>query len=306
MEQMITINSISEVHDILGEAKPTHPMISVMRHSDDLEAKFQGLSHVKCVLNLYSIMLKEGCSGSMNYGRGSYDFQEGSMVFLSPGQVIQPNQMEQDGENQNDGWTLLFHPDLIRKSTLGQNIDSYSFFNYDVNEALHLSDLEKKSVSEIILKIEAELNGNIDKHSQKLIISNVELLLDYSTRYYDRQFFTRTNQSSDLVVKFEKYLKEYFNSNLPSENGLPTVKSCGEEMGMSPNYLSDLLKKETGSNAHEHIHQAVINKAKTELLGSTSPVSAIAYDLGFEYPQHFSKLFKNKTGMSPKDYRLLN
>lgn len=303
---MITVNSIGEVHQLFELPKPKHPLISIIYHSDELEEKFQQLSSVKCVLNLYSVMFKEGCTGSLNYGRGSYDFEEGSMVFLAPGQVIQPNEMEQDQSEDNKGWTLIFHPDLIRRSNLGQNIDDYSFFNYDVNEALHLSDQEKISVSEIIHKIEAELNGNIDKHSQKLIVSNIELLLDYSTRYYDRQFYTRTNQSNDLVAKFEKYLKVYFNSGLASEKGLPSVRSCGEELGLSPNYLSDLLKKETGVNAHDHIHHAIINRAKTELLKGQNSVSSIAYDLGFEYPQHFSKLFKNKTGMSPKDYRLLN
>jgi AraC-like DNA-binding protein len=175
-----------------------------------------------------------------------------------------------------------------------------------VNEALHLSDAEKGSIGEIIDKIQREISQNIDKHSQKLIISNIELLLDYCTRYYDRQFYTRTNQSSDFVGKFEKYLKDYFGSDQPAERGIPTVKSCGEVMGMSSNYLSDLLKKETGINAHEHIHNALINRAKTDLLSSADSVGQIAYGLGFEYPQHFSKLFKKKTGMSPKEYRSMN
>lgn len=308
MNDFIPVDTISQVHEMLELGKPLHPLVSVIHHTKELEDRFKFLSQsdYKVVLNLYSVMLKGGCSGTLTYGRNSYDFEEGTLVFTGPGQVIQAEDMEESEESTVEGWTLMFHPDLIRKSPLGQNIDDYSFFDYDVHEALHLSDLEKVSVREIISKIQTEVAQNIDKHSQKLIISNIELLLDYCTRFYDRQFYTRTNQSNDFVSKFEKYLKTYFNSEKPREFGVPTVKSCGEMMGMSPNYLSDLLKKETGNNAHEHIHAAVINKAKTDLLNSSDSVGQIAYGLGFEYPQHFSKLFKKKTGMSPKEYRGVN
>ena len=202
--------------------------------------------------------------------------------------------------------TLLFHPDLIRKTELGNKIDRYSFFDYATNEALHVSDDEKTSVTEIVNKIEKEYNNNIDAHSQTLIISNLELLLNYCTRYYDRQFYTRTNFNKDLVSQFEQFLKNYYQSDKPIEIGFPTVQYCGHSLNMSPKYLSDLLRKETGRNTQDHIHQFVIDKAKTILLNSNKSVSEIAYELGFEYPQYFSKMFKKKTAMSPIEFRNLN
>lgn len=308
MKDFITVDTISQAHEMLGLEKPLHPLVSVVPHTRELEEQFKFLSDsdYTVVLNLYTVMLKGGCNGTLRYGRNSYDFEEGTLIFTGPGQIIEAEEIEENEPSQAEGWTLMFHPDLIRKSPLGQHIDDYTFFSYDVNEALHLSDQEKKSIGEIIHKIQQEIAQNIDKHSQKLIVSNIELLLDYCTRYYDRQFYTRTNQSSDFVSKFENYLKAYFNSDQPAENGIPTVKSCGEHMGMSPNYLSDLLKKETGHNAQEHIHRALINRAKTDLLSSTDAVGQIAFGLGFEYSQHFSKLFKKKTGMTPKEYRSMN
>ena len=240
----------------------------------------------------------------MGYGRNSYDFTNGTMVYTKPGQVLIPEEKEIAPDAK--GWILLFHPDIIRKSKLGKTIDEYSFFSYEVHEALHLSEEEQITVSDLILKIEKEFDQNIDKHSQKLIVSNIELLLDYSNRYYDRQFYVRTNLHQDLISKFEQLLKNYYASEKPYQLGVPSVKYCGELMNMSPNYLSDLLKKETGKNAKDHIHAYVINTAKNKLLGSTSTISEIAYELGFEYPQHFSKLFKSKTGFSPARYRNQN
>ncbi|CAG5081009.1 helix-turn-helix domain-containing protein [Parvicella tangerina] len=308
MNDFIAVDTITQAHEMLGLEKPLHPLVSVVPHTKELEDQFKFLSasDYTVVLNLYTVMLKGGCTGSLRYGRNSYDFEEGTLIFTGPGQIIEAEEMDDSEPAEIEGWTLMFHPDLIRKSPLGQHIDDYSFFSYDVNEALHLSDQEKASIGEIIAKIQQEVAQNIDKHSQKLIVSNIELLLDYCTRYYDRQFYTRTNQSSDFVSKFERYLKDYFSSDQPFENGIPTVKSCGEYMGMSPNYLSDLLKKETGTNAQEHIHNALVNRAKTELLSSSNAVGQVAFSLGFEYSQHFSKLFKKKTGMTPKEYRSQN
>ena len=301
MNEIFRIRSISQVHDFFKLEKPKHPLVSVIRVDNIANYNF---GNFRYAIDLYNISFKSGVSGSITYGRNSYDFQEGTIMFTSPGQIME---FDDHGEvSEHTGWTLLFHPDLIRKSELGRNIDNYTFFSYDVNEALHLSDDEKKSLTEIIQKIEKEYNQNIDKHSQKLIISNIELLLDYCTRYYDRQFYTRTNLNKDIVSKFEHLLREYYQSDKPLFHGFPTVKYCGAEMNMSPNYLSDLLKKETGKNAHEHIHDFIIDKAKTNLLGSSESISQIAYDLGFEYPQHFAKLFKSKTGMSPSEYRTLN
>jgi len=204
------------------------------------------------------------------------------------------------------GWTLVFHPDLIRKSELGKSIDQYSFFSYEVTEALHLSDDEQKTLTELVDKIHKEYDQLIDRHSQDLIISNIKLLLDYCTRYYDRQFYTRTNLNKDFVTRFESLLKDYYQSDKPLEIGVPTVKYCGEEMNMSSHYLSDLLKKETGRSAQDHILYFLIERAKTKLLGTEDSISQVAYSLGFDYPNHFSKLFKAKAGMSPGEFRSQN
>ena len=204
------------------------------------------------------------------------------------------------------GWTLIFHEDLISKSELGKTISNYNFFSYDINEALHLSDDEKETLNELVKKIQKEYSQNIDKHSQTLIISNIELLLNYCNLFYDRQFYTRTNLNKDYISEFESLLDRYYKTERHLETGIPSVSYFGEEMNMSAHYLSDLLKKETGKSASEHIQLYVINRAKNELLTSNNPINQIAYGLGFEYPQHFSKLFKKKTGMTPKEFRNLN
>lgn len=237
----------------------------------------------------------------MTYGRKSYDFEEGVMMFIAPGQVISPHISEVDEENQ--GWTILFHPDLIRGSHLATKIGDYRFFSYEVDEALHLSDQEKQTLTELAEKIKREISQGIDKHTKNLISGNIELLLDYCVRYYDRQFFTRSSASSDLVCAFEKLLREYYQGHDVIESGIPTVAYCGKKLGLSPYYLSDLLKKETGKSAKEHIQFFLIEKAKNQLLGTSLSISQIAYELGFDYPAHFTKLFKSKTGINPSEYR---
>ena len=299
MSTIKRIETITEVFSFFGTGKPKHPLVSLVKHDDIVPRK--SLVGESVVIDLYQVTFKMCSDGSFGYGRNSYDFQEGTMIFTRPGQVITMHDWEP--EHTSGGWTLMFHPDLLRKSELGRNIDNYTFFSYDVNEALHLSDDEKKTLLDIANKIETEYSLNIDKHSQKLIISNIELMLDYCMRYYDRQFYTRENINRDIVTKFETLLKDYYDNGKATESGLPTVKYCGEELNMSSNYLSDLLKKITGRNAQEHIHYFVIEKAKNLLLSVNDTVSSIAYDLGFEYPQHFSKIFKKKTGMSPAEYR---
>jgi AraC-like DNA-binding protein len=303
MKEIKTIKSITEVHQLLGLEKPQHPLVSVVNNENVCFTA--DLRNSRYVFDLYLISLKSGVSGSLGYGRNSYDFEEGTMIFTSPGQVITVGELQKE-ENKLDGWTLLFHPDLIRKSGLGKTIEHYSFFSYDANEALHLSDKEKNSITDLVIKIKEECNQNIDRHTQKLIISNIELLLDYCTRYFDRQFATRTNFNKDIVTKFENFVKDYFNSDKLAELGIPTVQYIGKQLSMSPNYLSDLLKKETGRNAQEYIHMYLIEKAKNTLLNSSQSVSEIAYELGFAYPQHFAKLFKNRTGLSPTEFRNLN
>ncbi len=302
MNEIFHIKTISEMHDVFGLPKPKHPLVSIIQFKNaQIKPEYH---HIRCSFGMYCIAQKNETDGSMGYGRNSYDFQEGSMLFIKPGQVLSYDGHQSSAEDP--GWALLFHPDLIRKSELGKTIENYSFFSYDITEALHLSDEEKQSLDELVVKIEKEYQQNIDRHSQKLIISNIELLLDYCTRYYDRQFYTRSNLNKDVLAKFENLLRHYYSDKNQFTKGIPSVNYCGKELNMSPKYLSDLLKKETGRNAKTHIDDFLINKAKNHLLRSTEPVSEIAYTLGFEYSQHFSKIFKAKTGMSPSEYRNLN
>ena len=302
MGKIMRIESISQIHGMIGYEKPKHPLISFIEPSK-LELKIPVIKQ-QFTMGFYNISLKSGSECKIKYGRQYYDFQEGSMLFLAPGQIIEPvSTSEYTYEPELPGWILLFHPDLIRRSSLGKKMDEYTFFSYDVHEALHLSEQERVTVTNIANAIKEEYSKNIDIYSQDLIISNLELLLNYCKRFYGRQFITRTNANKDAVIRFEEFLKSYFESGKPEALGLPSVKTCAEAMCYSPNYLSDLLKKETGKNTQEHIHLYLIEKAKNLLLGTEEPVYKIAYSLGFEYPQHFSKFFKNETGMSPAEYR---
>jgi AraC family transcriptional activator of pobA len=300
MKEIINLDTISETHRFLGIEKPKHPLISVLRIGDVLQNL--EVDNVKYSLGLFQISLKDNCPFTIaNYGRNSYDYQEGTMVFTAPNQVLEFKKAEAIEEDA--GWSLVFHPDLIRKSELGKKMDSFSFFSYASNESLHLSDEERKTLTEIVEKIEKEFSNNIDAHSQTLIISNLELLLNYCVRYYDRQFYTRTNLNEDIASHFEKLLKDYYKQKKQLELGIPSVQYCGEAMNMSPKYLSDLLRKETGQSTQDHIHKYIIEKAKNRLLNSNESASEIAYALGFEYPQYFSKVFKKKTTMSPNEFR---
>lgn len=304
MKNTIHIQSVSQLHRLVDLPKPKHPLVSVEK-----ELEFKNLSDligVKIISDLYLIVFKEGTCGKLTYGHNSYDFEEGTLIFFAPGQVMQyEGNLEQDLDHK-EAWRLAFHPDLIRKSELGNQIDAYSFFNYDLNEGLHLSETEKNTVEEILAKVVNEYNQHIDKHSQRLIIANIHLLLDYCSRYYDRQFYTRSNLNSDLVSKFERLLKTYYQTSKVHDLGVPSVSFCASELNLSPNYLSDLLKRETGKSAQEHIHAFIIEKAKNKLLNSSNSISEIGYSLGFEYPSNFSNLFKSKTGISPKEFRNLN
>ncbi|MBT2970332.1 MAG: helix-turn-helix transcriptional regulator [Candidatus Thiodiazotropha sp. (ex Ctena orbiculata)] len=303
MSNIIHIETISDIHAALELDKPKHPLVTVIPIDDRIKNYDYG--NATYVLGFYQVSLKAGICGEITYGRNTYDFQEGTMVFTKPGQALSFKASEEDLASE-EGWTLLFHPDLIRKSSLGNNIDHYSFFSYEIHEALHLSEDERVSITGLVRKIETEYQQSIDRHTQKLIVSNIELLLDYCTRFYDRQFYVRTSLNQDFVTRFENLLRDYFNSEQPLDLGVPSVKYCGERLNMSPSYLSDLLKKETGRTAQQHIQDTVIDKAKNLLLSTNEQVSQIAYGLGFDYPQHFSKLFKSRTGMSPAEYRRLN
>ncbi|MEQ8325341.1 MAG: helix-turn-helix domain-containing protein [Cytophagales bacterium] len=298
------INTISQAHQSVGLPAPKHPLVSVVNTEDfKPTVDFRG---IKVINNLYQITLKQLGCGNLLYGKNSYDYEEGTLVFTAPGQVtVFEGEMPTESDT-NNGWTLAFHPDLIRKSNLADKMSQYSFFSYEVNEALHLSEEELCTIEDLLDKIVKEYSQNLDKHSQNLIISNIELLLDYCTRFYDRQFYTRTNLNLDYVSKFEKLLKRYYEKEDVLEKGIPNVKYLASQLNFSSSYLSDLLKKETGKTAQEHIHLFVIEKAKNQLLSSKNSISQIGYSLGFEYPQHFSNLFKSKTGLSPSEYRNMN
>jgi AraC-like DNA-binding protein len=262
-------------------------------------------SEIRISADFYSVMFKNYCVNNIRYGKQPYDFQDGSLICIAPKQVLTiDNEVEKKEDRM--GWGIFFHPDLIRGTSLGAKIKDYTFFLYERNEALHLSEKEKTTLHDIVKKIDLELSENIDKHSQTLIVSNIELLLNYCSRYYDRQFITRKRANSDYLVKFENLLNNYFQSPESIKKGLPTVRYCADNLYLTPNYLSDLLKKETGMNAQEHIHNYIIEESKTILLNSNHSVGEISNELGFEYPHYFSKLFKTKTGMTPIEYRKFN
>ena len=301
MKPIINIQSISDINNFV-QHKTKHPLVTVIDFSKMDELMEEG-ARISC--DFYSIMFKNYCANHMRYGRQPYDFQEGSLVCIAPKQVVT---MDSEVEKRDDmmGWGLFFHPDLLRSTSLGNKMKEYTFFSYETAEALHLSDKEKETLFDCVQKIETELQENIDIHSQTLIVSNIELLLNYCQRYYGRQFITRKNSNSDIVSQIEKLLSDYFKDEKLLEKGLPTVKYLSDKVHLSAGYLSDLLKKETGMNAKDHIHYCLIEEAKNILLNTNSSVSEIAYSLGFEYPQYFSKLFKQKTGKTPLEYRTLN
>ena len=300
MTQIVQVHTIEDVHNLWNLPQPKHPLITVVREWPAIDFDANQLTFTS---DLYYINLKGDLSGSFQYGRNSYDYQQGTLIFIGPGQTATFSRTKDPVKES--GWVLMFHPDLIRKSELGKTIKNYSFFRYEVTEALHLSERERNYINVVAENLESEISQNIDKHSQELIVNHLETILKYSSRFYDRQFYTRTNLNKDLVGRFEDYLRDYF-SNKAIDSGLPTIGACGKALNMSGQYLSDLLKLETGKSAKYHIHDFVIDRAKTTLLNSDKPISEIAYDLGFEYPQHFSRLFKVKTGLSPTEYRNIN
>ncbi|TNE55381.1 MAG: AraC family transcriptional regulator [Bacteroidetes bacterium] len=295
-EEIIRIKSVSDVHAATSSGNVRHPLITILEASACSYPK--GLTKQKIVSDLYTIMLKDKDCG-IQYGRNSYDFDEGVLTFIGPDQVVSFNESPEEPR----GWMLFFHPDLIRSSHLGKHIRDYRFFSYDVHEALHLSEKEEGILNDCVEKIEMELDQNIDRHSQSLLISNLELLLNYCQRFYERQFHTRKEAHSDVVSKVEQLIRTYFEEGKQLEHGTITVQDLAEGVHLSSNYLSDLLKKETGRNAKEHINYFVIDQAKTNLLNSRANVSEIAYELGFNYPHYFSRMFKKETGMTPQEYR---
>ena len=297
----IHIKSISQLLQGSGLGMPSHPLIAIINAADiSFSEEMLGL---RISSDLYSIALKDSSCG-LDYGRNSYDFSEGVLFFSAPNQVFTVTKVQK--LNEVKGWMLYFHPDLIRNTKLGDRIDNYNFFNYEVNEALHLSDKEQNIVCNLVKLIENEINERIDNHSQQVLVSNIELILSYSQRFYDRQFNTRSAQNSDIVSKVESLLKDYFKSNKLNETGQPTIKYLSDNCCLSSNYLSDLLSKETGKSAKEHINDFLVDKAKHLLLSTEETVNEIAYTLGFNYPHYFGRLFKKKTGKTPQEYRQMN
>lgn len=289
-------NSISELHRVLGLPKPLHPLISLVDNSD-IAVEKEHLPN-SFLLNFYKISYKTRAPGKIRYGQNYYDFDEGGLVFTSPNQLLAVTD-----DTQYAGYTLLIHADFIRNHALGKNIKNFSFFSYAVHEALYLSDKEKQIILGIFTNIMDELQSNIDNFSQDVILSQVEVLLNYSNRFYNRQFITRKAASHDTLTKLETILDDYFNNADTLKKGLPTVQYLSDELNLSPGYLSDMLRSLTGRNTQQVIHDKLIEKAKELLAGSNLTVSEIAYQLGFEYPQSFSKLFKNKTKLSPLEFK---
>ncbi len=298
MDNLRRFETISD-YNIFNNNETLHPLVSVV---DVSKASPRQASNM--YFGFYTVFLKEVKCGDLRYGRHTYDYQEGTLVFIAPGQVVS---VDNPGETyQPKGYALIFHPDLIHGTSLGRHIQDYTFFGYQSNEALHLSERERKIVLDCFSKIEYELEHAVDKHSKRLIVSNIELFLNYCIRFYDRQFITRDNVNQGILEKFEHLLNEYFQTDKPKTIGLPSVAWCARELNLSPNYFGDLVKKEAGQSAQEYIQLKLINVAKERIFDTSKTVNEIAYELGFKYSQHFSRMFKQHVGYTPNEYRQLN
>lgn len=293
--QTYVLNSVSEVHTFLKIKSPVHPLVSVV-HFDEIGCLSSEEAQT-FVYNFYTIYLKKNFDGKIKYGQQYYDYDNGIMTFFAPKQKLT---VEAKNASEVEGWMLVFHPDFIQNYELGKRIKEYGFFSYATNEALHLSDKEETVVSGLVQNLQQEIEAIIDNYTQDVVVSHIELLLNYCNRFYNRQFITRKKASNDLLLKFEELLTVFFQNET---SGLPTVQYFSEKLSVSPHYLNDMLKNLTGQTTQQHIQNQLIEKAK-ELLSITKlSVSEIAYQLGFEYPQSFSKLFKNKTNLTPLEFR---
>jgi len=295
------VKTISEFHRMHRLPPPEHPLISVVDYAQVAAAKMH-VPPLATVSDYYSVSVKRGLEGKMRYGQQEYDFDEGVMYFMAPGQVLQPSPAS-TGTTKPSGWILLIHPDFLWGSHLARSIKQYSFFDYEVNEALFLSEKEENTINSIVQNIIQEYQGNPDKFSQGIIISHVDALLNYAERFYQRQFLTRKITSHKILERVESLLTEYLSGDLSSGNGLPTVQYLADNLHLSASYLSSLLKSLTGQNAQQHIHNKLIEAAKEKLSTTDLSVGEIAYALGFEHSQSFSKLFKIKTNLSPLEFR---
>lgn len=303
MSRIFRFDTVHE-YNALNNHETLHPLVSVIDFSKAKPRSWGGEKKVKIYFGMYCVFLKDVKCGDLKYGCNYYDYQEGTLVFVAPGQVVE---IETDGNvYQPKGYALVFHPDLIHGTSLAKGINDYNFFSYNANEALHLSERERQIVLDSLSKIDFELNQNIDKHSKKLIATNIELFLNYCERFYDRQFITRENVNKGILEKFEELLNGYFSSDKPQKLGLPSVAYFAEVLHLSSNYFGDLIKKETGKSARDYIQDKIIDVAKNKTFNAGKTVNEIAYELGFKYPQHFTRMFKKSVGVSPNEYRLLN
>lgn len=297
-EGIITIDSVDRYNKIFG-LETRHPLVSVI----DLTKATTWPERARFRYEVYALFLKNVKCGNIKYGRQYYDYQDGTIVGFAPGQVADLEMLQ---NMQPHAHGILFHPDLIRGTALGQEIRNYSFFSYESNEALHLSEEERQTIMDGLNKIETELRHSIDKHSRRLICANIGLLLDYCMRFYERQFETRREVNKDIIVRFEQLLNDYFIGDTPQKEGLPTVKYFADKVFLSPNYFGDMVRKQTGKTASDYIQDKMIDLAKQALLSSDRTMTQIAYDLGYQYPQHLSRTFKKVVGLTPNEFRAQN
>ncbi|HWB24358.1 MAG TPA: helix-turn-helix transcriptional regulator [Chitinophagaceae bacterium] len=295
MEKLVRFDTVKQYNE--HEAVDTlHPLLSIVKFNETPK-----LLKLKAYFGIYAIFFKLAKCGEITYGCQPYDYDDGTVIFIGPGQVYTV-----DGGDElisSKGFGLVFHPDLIKGTHLGKAIRDYSFFSYESNEALHLSKKERNEILASFKKISEEIKLNIDRHSKTLIVSNIELLLNYCTRYYDRQFITRSNANKDILVRFENLLNDYFRSGRAQDAGLPTVSWCAGQLHLSANYFGDLIKKETGTTALDYIQSKLIDEAKARIFDNNKTINDVANDLGFKYQTHFTRLFKLKTGVTPNQYR---
>lgn len=295
MEELRRFDTIGQ-YNAFNNHETLHPLVTVIDFSKAAPRKL-----TRMYFGFYLVLLKDVVCGDLKYGKNTYDYQEGTLVFVAPGQIIEVVNNEE--LYQPKGYGVVFHPDLIHGTSLGRHIDDYSFFSYQSNEALHISERERHLVLDCFSKIRFELEHTVDKHSKKLIASNIELLLNYCVRSYDRQFITRDVVNKGILERFETLLKEFFASDKPQTLGLPSVAWCASELHLSANYFGDLIKKETGKSPHEFIQLKLMDVAKERIFDTDKSMSEVAYGLGFKYPQHFSRVFKQHVGLSPLEYR---
>ena len=296
MDKILNLDSVDLYNKLYG-LETLNPLVSVI----DLNKATSSVDLIRFNYGIYALYLKLEKACDIKYGRQTYDYQEGTIVCFAPGQTAETNPTTDKVQVNAHG--ILFHPDLLRGTSLGKNINKYTFFSYEVNEALHLSEEERSIVMDCLKIIRMELEHGVDKHSKTLLVNHIELLLNYCMRFYERQFITRGKTNRDVLTRFENLLDEYFESTLAEQDGLPTVKYFADKLCLSSNYFGDMFKKETGKSPQEYIQEKVIELAKERISGTADTVSQIAYSLGFQYPQHFCRLFKKRVGYTPSEYR---